>query len=321
MTTLLDSIGNTPLVRLQRLNTRGRVFVKLELKNPGRSVKDRATKFMLLDMVAKGQITDGTRIVEPTSGNTGIGLAMCCSALNIPFVCIMPASMSMERRLIIKAYGAELILVSTNLGMRGCIEKANAMAAADPNVIIPQQFQNINNRRAHELTTGPEIRRQCQEYDIHPAYFVCGYGTGGTISGVSAVLKKAYPELRTVAVEPATSALLSGNRPGKHGIQGIGPGFKAELVDTSLIDEVTTITTGVAIKYCQLLAQKEGIMGGISSGANVCAAIKYADQFNCDVITVISDTGERYISVDGLFDGKEVEIEQIYGGPLLELSD
>lgn len=295
-----ERIGNTPLIRLTRLESElglvARVFVKLENGNPGGSVKDRIALAMVEALEAAGKIKPDTILLEPTSGNTGIGLALVAASRGYKLALVMPDTMSIERRKMLAAYGAELILTPGSAGMRGALDKAEAMAAEDPRYVIPQQFSNPANPAVHERTTGPEIWRDTNgEIDI----FVAGVGTGGTITGVSRHIRPLRPRFQSVAVEPVDSPVLSGGKPGPHKIQGIGAGFIPEVMDVTQVNEILQITYEDAIAGARKLATSEGIVGGISAGGNVHAALKLAarpENKGKTIVTVICDTGERYLT-------------------------
>ncbi|MCF6096584.1 cysteine synthase A [Thermovorax subterraneus] len=299
---ILDLIGSTPMVRLSKLSPKEGAIIaaKLESFNPGGSVKDRIAYSMILDAEKKGILKPGSTIIEPTSGNTGIGLAMVCAVKGYRLILVMPASMSVERRKLLKAYGAEFVLTPPELGMRGAVEKALELTKEIKDSFMPQQFENPANPDIHEKTTALEILEQTGgKLDA----FVAGVGTGGTITGVARVLKKEFPNLKIVAVEPASSPVLSGGKPGIHKIQGIGAGFIPKVLDLDLIDEIITVTNEEAFETARELSTKEGILAGISAGAAVFAAQKVARNFRPGnlVVTVLPDTGERYLSVEGLF--------------------
>ena len=292
-----ELIGATPLVALTNMgDLPAKVLVKLESFNPGGSAKDRVALNMLQDALAKGLIDRETVIIEPTSGNTGIGLACICASLQMKCIIVMPDSMSKERILLMQAYGAQVVLTPGKLGMQGAIEKANALAKENPNSFITGQFENPANPAAHYTSTGPEIWADTQgNVDI----FVAGVGTGGTLSGVGKYLKERTPAIRVVAVEPADSALLSTGKAGKHTLQGIGANFIPKNLDQSIIDEVITVTEENAFATARDLAQKEGILCGISSGAALWAALEVAsrpENQGKTVVVLLPDTGERYLS-------------------------
>ena len=294
---LRQLIGNTPLLELPDNNAR--ILAKLEAFNPAGSVKDRAAAFMIADAEMKGLLTKDTVIIEPTSGNTGIGLCAIAAAKGYRCIIVMPDSMSRERQLLMKAYGAEVVL--TPGGMSNAIAKAKELAASLPSSFIPDQFCNRANAQAHFATTGPEIWADTEgKIDA----FVCGVGTGGTITGVGRFLKSKNPDIRIIAVEPASSAVLSGNPAGKHGIQGIGAGFVPELLDLTVIDEVVQVSDVDAFSTARSLAQENGLLAGISSGAALYAARELAKRGEFagkTIVTLFPDSGERYLSA-GLYD-------------------
>jgi len=291
-------IGRTPLVKLNRLaeGTGVTVLAKLESFNPGGSVKDRLALAMIEAAEVAGLIDPETMIVEPTSGNTGIGLAMVCAVKGYPLTIVMPESVSMERRVVLGAYGAELVLTSAKGGMREAIAKANELAASHRKSFIPMQFENPANAEMHRRTTALEIWNDTAgTVDI----FVAGAGTGGTITGVSEMLKQKNPKLQSVVVEPEASAVLSGGEPGKHKIQGIGPGFIPKVLNTAIYDEVFRVSDDDAYEYARRLARQEGIFAGMSSGANCYAALEIAkrpENSGKTVVFIVCDTGERYLS-------------------------
>jgi cysteine synthase len=295
---ITEIIGSTPLIQLNRLNRNleAIILVKLENQNPGGSVKDRLALAMIEDGEEKGLIGPGTEIIEPTSGNTGIGLAMLCAIRGYKLSLTMPESMSVERRTILKAYGANLVLTPADKGMSGAIEKAEEMASQNPDSYIPYQFRNQSNVEMHRKTTAMEIWKDTDgSIDI----FVAGVGTGGTFTGVVSKIREFKRGLKGIAVEPSLSPVLSGGMPGRHKIQGIGAGFIPEIMDTSLIDEIIKIDDGLAMGTARILAREEGILAGISAGANVAAAMQLAGRFENKgkiIVTVICDTGERYLS-------------------------
>ncbi|MDP4177807.1 MAG: cysteine synthase A [Bacillota bacterium] len=297
---IIDLIGNTPLLDLSRYSKankiEAKIIGKLEFFNPLGSVKDRVGYAMINDALDKGIINKDTVIIEPTSGNTGIALAFACAALEMKVIIVMPDSMSIERRNLLKMLGAELVLTSGAEGMGGAISKAKEISAKTKNSFIPQQFENPANAEIHRKTTGEEIWRDTDgKVDI----FVAGVGSGGTISGVAKVLKEKNPKIKIVAVEPANSNVLSGGTAGPHMIQGLGAGFIPEIIDTSLIDIVFPVGDYEAINTTRELAKREGILAGISSGAAVYAAAKIgkkAENRGKNIVVLLPDTGERYVS-------------------------
>jgi cysteine synthase A len=297
----LGQIGNTPLVGLTRLSdpAGASVWGKLEGTNPGGSVKDRIALAMVEQAEKDGCIRPGDTIVEPTSGNTGIGLSLVCAVKGYRLILTMPDTMSLERRRLLGAYGAELVLTPGAQGMRGAIEKAEEIATAKK-CFLPQQFKNPANPRIHEETTGPEI---LAALDGKIDAFVAGVGTGGTITGVGHVLRRHNPKVHIVAVEPADSPVLSGGEPGPHKIQGIGAGFIPDVLDTAVYNEVITVSNDDALNTARRLAREEGLFCGISSGANIFAALQVARKLGPgkNVVTMLCDTGERYLST-GIFD-------------------
>jgi cysteine synthase A len=297
----LGQIGNTPLVGLTRLSdpAGASVWGKLEGTNPGGSVKDRIALAMVEKAEKDGCIRPGDTIVEPTSGNTGIGLSLVCAVKGYRLILTMPDTMSLERRRLLGAYGAELVLTPGAQGMRGAIEKAEEIATAKK-CFLPQQFKNPANPRIHEETTGPEI---LAALDGKIDAFVAGVGTGGTITGVGHVLRRHNPKVHIVAVEPADSPVLSGGEPGPHKIQGIGAGFIPDVLDTAVYNEVITVSNDDALNTARRLAREEGLFCGISSGANIFAALQVARKLGPgkNVVTMLCDTGERYLST-GIFD-------------------
>jgi cysteine synthase A len=293
-------IGNTPLVELMRMSQglHARVLLKLESHNPSYSVKDRLALALIEDAEGKGLIRSTTTIIEPTSGNTGIGLAMICAERGYKLIVCMPESVSVERRMLIRAMGGEIMLTPGELGMKGSIAKAHEIHDLNPDSFIPFQFANPANVKMHRLTTAVEIWRDTDgEVDI----LVAGVGTGGTITGVGGYLKKKKHSAKVIAVEPMASPVLSGGEPGKHKIQGIGAGFIPEIMDMSIVDEVVQITDDDALDTARRVMREEGILCGISAGANVSAAMKIASRVENTgktIVTVICDTGERYLSTD-----------------------
>ena len=296
----LDLVGNTPLVRVNNLikkdELKADVLAKLEYFNPAGSVKDRIAKEMIQDALEKGLINENTTLIEPTSGNTGIGLSAVATALNLKIIITMPETMSVERRNLMKAYGAELVLTPGSEGMKGAIAKAKELASQIENSFIPGQFENPANPTAHYKTTGPEIYEQTEgKVDI----FVAGVGTGGTISGIGKYLKEKNPEVKVVAVEPASSPVLSTGKGGAHKIQGIGAGFVPETLDTKIYDEIITVENENAFATGKEMAKTEGILVGISSGAALYAAKELAkreENAGKTIVVLLPDGGDRYLS-------------------------
>lgn len=296
----LDLVGNTPLVRVNNLikkdELKADVLAKLEYFNPAGSVKDRIAKEMIQDALEKGLINENTTLIEPTSGNTGIGLSAVAIALNLKIIITMPETMSVERRNLMKAYGAELVLTPGSEGMKGAIAKAKELASQIENSFIPGQFENPANPTAHYKTTGPEIYEQTEgKVDI----FVAGVGTGGTISGIGKYLKEKNPEVKVVAVEPASSPVLSTGKGGAHKIQGIGAGFVPETLDTKIYDEIITVENEDAFATGKEMAKTEGILVGISSGAALYAAKELAkreENAGKTIVVLLPDGGDRYLS-------------------------
>ena len=293
-----DLIGNTPLVRINRLakGCAGEIVAKLEFQNPAASVKDRIGLSMIEAAEKAGRIKPGTIILEPTSGNTGIGLAMVCAAKGYKCTLVMPDTMSKERRMVLRAYGAELVLTPGAERMPGAIKKAEEMAAADPRYFIPQQFENPANPEVHRRTTAEEIWR---DTDGKADILVSGIGTGGTITGVGEVLKKRKPSFQCVAVEPDASAVLSGGPAGPHPIQGIGAGFIPKILNTKIYDEIVRVKNDDAMDIARRMAKEEGLLVGISSGAAMWAALEVAKRASSKgklIVTIIPSFGERYLS-------------------------
>ena len=297
---IIDTIGNTPLVELTNLekkyNLKARIISKVESFNPGGSFKDRIAKAMIEKAEKEGLINKDTVLVEPTSGNTGIGLSMVAASKGLRIILTMPETMSVERRNLLKAYGAELVLTEGAKGMKGAIARAEELAKEIPNSFIPSQFTNMANPNIHYLTTGPEIYKDLEgKLD----YFVAGVGTGGTLSGTGKYLKEQNPNIKAVAVEPETSPVLSKGTPGPHKIQGIGAGFVPATLDTSIYDEIITIGNEEAMEMGKESARVEGLLVGISSGAAMKAAIKLAqreENAGKTIVVLLPDTGERYLS-------------------------
>jgi cysteine synthase A len=299
---ILEQIGNTPLVRLDRFITAdsAAIYAKVEAFNPGGSVKDRICLAMIEKAEADGCLKPGTTVVEPTSGNTGIGLSMVCAVRGYKLILTMPDTMTIERRRLLAAYGAELILTPGAQGMRGAVQKAEELADRH-GYLVPQQFKNPANPEVHRRTTGPEILAGMQGLSIDG--FVVGVGTGGTITGAGDVLKRHNPKVHIAAVEPADSPILSGGEPGPHKIQGIGAGFIPDVLDTKIYQEIIKITNDEAYAATRRLAMEAGLLMGISSGAALAAAVQLAKKLGKgkNVVVILPDTGERYLST-GVFD-------------------
>lgn len=295
-----ELIGNTPLLKLsnimEELSLKANVIAKLEYLNPAGSVKDRVGRAMIDDAEKAGILKKGSVIIEPTSGNTGIGLALVCATRNYKLMIVMPDTMSLERRQLMKAYGAEVVLTDGKLGMAGAIAKAEELAKEISDSFIPGQFVNPSNSKIHFETTGKEIYRDTDgKVDI----FVCGVGTGGTITGVGEYLKKQDPNVKVIAVEPYNSAVLSGKKASSHGLQGIGAGFIPEVLNTQIYDEVFTVTEDEAYSAARIIAKREGVLVGISSGAAAYAAFEIAkrpENKDKNIVVLLPDTGDRYLS-------------------------
>ncbi|MEV2793184.1 cysteine synthase A [Paenibacillus larvae] len=293
-------IGNTPLVRLNRVVPEGsaEIYVKLEFQNPGASVKDRIAISMIETAEKEGNLKPGATIIEPTSGNTGIGLAMVAAAKGYKAILVMPDTMSMERRNLLRAYGADLVLTPGAEGMKGAISRAEELLAENPHYFMPQQFKNQANVDIHRRTTGPEIVEAIQAHDGKLDAFIAGVGTGGTITGTGEVLKKHFPGIRVYAVEPTASPVLSGGKPGPHKIQGIGAGFVPDILNTEVYDQIIQVDNEDAFATSRQVAKQEGILGGISSGATIHAALQVAKELGEGkrVVAVVPSNGERYLS-------------------------
>ena len=293
---ITELVGQTPIVKLNRLvdDQSADVYLKLEYMNPGSSVKDRIALAMIEDAEAKGLLKQGDTIIEPTSGNTGIGLAMVAAAKGYKAILVMPETMSMERRNLLRAYGADLVLTPGPEGMGGAIRKAKELSK-EHGYFVPQQFENEANPLVHERTTGPEIVEQMgNQLDA----FISGIGTGGTITGAGKVLREKYSDIKIIAVEPSDSPVLSGGKPGPHKIQGIGAGFIPRVLDTKVYDEIIKVENDQAFEYARRAAKEEGILGGISSGAAIYAALETAKKLGKGkkVLAIIPSNGERYLS-------------------------
>ncbi len=298
---ILETIGNTPAVHLQNLyGAKQHVWIKLEKNNPGNSIKDRIALAMIEDAEQKGLLNPDSVIIEPTSGNTGIGLALVGAVKGYRVILVMPESMSIERRKLMEIYGAEFELTPREKGMKGAIEKARELVDEIPNAWSPGQFDNQANVNVHERTTAQEL---LNDFPQGIDYLITGVGTGGHISGVAAVLKTAFPAIRIIAVEPELSPVLSGGTPGPHPLQGIGAGFTPSILRTDLIDEIIRVSKEEAFDYTRKLARTEGILAGISTGASLAAVAQKITQIpeGATIVTFNYDTGERYLSVEGLF--------------------
>ncbi|MGE5521266.1 MAG: cysteine synthase A [Candidatus Dadabacteria bacterium] len=297
---ILETIGRTPHVRLSKLFPEHQVYIKLEKNNPGASIKDRIALSMIEDAEQKGILNKDSVIIEPTSGNTGIGLALVAAVKGYRLILVMPESMSIERRRLMSLYGAEFVLTPREKGMKGAIEKAFELAKSTPNSWVPQQFDNAANTEVHRRTTAQEI---INDFADGLDYVITGVGTGGHITAVAEVVKQKLPKLKVFAVEPELSPVLSGGAPGPHPLQGLGAGFIPSIMKTELLDGVITVSKDESFDYAQRLAKEEGILGGISTGAAVAAVAKKLSDIpeGSKVLTFNYDTGERYLSIEGLF--------------------
>ncbi|MDX8568480.1 cysteine synthase A [Elizabethkingia sp. HX XZB] len=298
---ILETIGNTPVVKINKLfNSDSEVWIKLEKSNPGGSIKDRIALSMIEDAETKGLLNKDSIIIEPTSGNTGIGLSLVAAVKGYKLILVMPESMSVERRKIMEAYGAEFVLTPREKGMKGAIEKANELAEVTPNSWIPRQFDNPANVKVHTETTAQEI---LQDFPDGLDYIITGVGTGGHITGIAQVVKQKYPNVKVIAVEPELSPVLSGGAPGPHPLQGLGAGFVPSILDTSVLDGVTQIGKDEAFAFAIEAAKKEGLFVGISTGAALAAVAKKLSEVpaGSKILTINYDTGERYLSIEGLF--------------------
>ena len=298
MNSILDAVGNTPMVKLNRIvpENSATVYAKIESFNPTWSVKDRIAKSMIEVAERKGLVNKDTTIIEPTSGNTGIGLGMVCAVKGYKLILTMPETMTVERRKLLAAYGAQLVLTPGPEGMGGAVKKAEELAASTPNSYLPQQFKNKANPWIHKKTTAKEILKTVERIDA----FVAGVGTGGTITGVGQVLKKKHPQVQIVAVEPEESPVLSGGKPGPHKIQGIGAGFVPSILDTKVYDRIIKVNSKEAAETSRKIARLEGMLVGISSGAATFAALQVAKELGQGktVVVLLPDIGERYLSTD-----------------------
>ncbi|MGS4344151.1 cysteine synthase A [Myroides odoratus] len=308
--TILDTIGRTPHVKINKLfPAHLNVWIKLEKQNPGGSLKDRIALAMIEDAEAKGIINKDTTIIEPTSGNTGVGLAMVCAVKGYQLILVMPESMSIERRKLMAAFGAKFVLTPRELGTAGSVAKATELAEQMDNAWVPQQFNNLSNPEVHRKTTALEI---INDFPEGIDYLITGVGTGGHITGVAEVLKEKFPNLKVFAVEPKNSPVLSGGQPGPHPLQGIGAGFVPKVVNTAIFDGVITIDKEEAFTYTNRIAKEEGILAGISTGTSLAAIAQKLPEIEAGatILTFNYDTGERYWSVDDLFDEKAAEYKE-----------
>lgn len=305
---ILNTIGNTPHIKINKVFRNHNVWIKLEKQNPGGSLKDRIALAMIEDAEKQGLINKDTIIIEPTSGNTGVGLAMVCAVKGYKLILVMPESMSIERRKLMAAYGAKFVLTPKELGTAGAVAKAGELVEEIDNSWIPQQFNNLSNLEIHKQTTAQEI---LNDFPEGIDYLITGVGTGGHISGVTEILKPKFPNLKVFAVEPENSPVLSGGKPGPHSLQGIGAGFIPKITNTSVFDGIIRVEQNEAFEFTNQIAQKEGILAGISTGASLAAIAKKIPEINpgSTILTFNYDTGERYWSVDGLFDEKAAEIK------------
>lgn len=298
---ILETIGDTPVVKINKLfNSDSEVWIKLEKSNPGGSIKDRIALSMIEDAEAKGLLNKDSIIIEPTSGNTGIGLSLVAAVKGYKLILVMPESMSVERRKIMEAYGAEFVLTPREKGMKGAIEKANELAEETLNSWIPRQFDNPANVKVHTETTAQEILK---DFPDGLDYIITGVGTGGHITGIAQVVKQKYPNVKVIAVEPELSPVLSGGAPGPHPLQGLGAGFVPSILDTSILDGITQIGKDEAFTFAIDVAKKEGLFVGISTGAALAAVAKKLPEIpaGSKILTINYDTGERYLSIEGLF--------------------
>ena len=304
---VLETIGKTPVVRLSKLFPDHNVWIKLEKFNPGGSIKDRIALAMIEAAEKEGKLNKETQIIEPTSGNTGVGLAMVAAVKGYKLILVMPESMSVERRKLMSAYGAKIVLTPRELGMKGAIQKAQKLAEKIENSWIPQQFENLSNPEIHRNTTAQEL---LNDFPEGVDYLITGVGTGGHITGISEVLKTKFPQLKTFAVEPELSPVISGGNPGSHSIQGIGAGFIPKVLNTNILEGTILVSNEDAFRFAQILAKEEGILAGISTGASVAAVAQRLKDFPKDavILTINYDTGERYLSVDGLYQENILEI-------------
>lgn len=293
---VLDTIGKTPLIQIDRFKkaceVNNKIFAKVEFFNPGGSVKDRVGLKLIEQAYEDQLINKKTTIIEPTSGNTGIGLAIACAIYGSELILTMPETMSLERQKLLKAYGAKIVLTAGEKGMQGSVDKANELANKIENSYIPGQFVNPSNPLAHEETTALEI---IDDFDDNIDYFVAGIGTGGTITGIARILKKKYPDIKIIGIEPKDSPLITKGKAGSHDLQGIGANFIPKILDLDLVDEVITVSTDDAYEAARILAKKEGLLVGITAGAALHGATKITDK-NKNIVVLLPDTGERYLS-------------------------
>lgn len=293
---VLDTIGKTPLIQIDRFKkaceVNNKIFAKVEFFNPGGSVKDRVGLKLIEQAYEDQLINKKTTIIEPTSGNTGIGLAIACAIYGNELILTMPETMSLERQKLLKAYGAKIVLTAGEKGMQGSVDKANELANKIENSYIPGQFVNPSNPLAHEETTALEI---IDDFDDNIDYFVAGIGTGGTITGIARILKKKYPDIKIIGIEPKDSPLITKGKAGSHDLQGIGANFIPKILDLDLVDEVITVSTDDAYEAARILAKKEGLLVGITAGAALHGATKITDK-NKNIVVLLQDTGERYLS-------------------------
>ncbi len=299
---ILETIGNTPHVRINNLfGNDHEVWIKLEKNNPGASIKDRIALAMIEDAEQKGLLTENSVIIEPTSGNTGIGLALVAAVKRYKIILVMPESMSIERRRLMSLYGAEFVLTPREKGMKGAIEKATELVNTTPNGWMPQQFDNAANTQIHRTTTAQEV---LNDFPDGLDYLITGVGTGGHITALAEVLKEKFPSLKVIAVEPELSPVLSGGEPGPHPLQGIGAGFVPSILNTQILDEIVQVSKEEAFSFAQEIAKKEGILVGVSTGAALAAVAKKLPEIpkGAKVLTFNYDTGERYLSIEGLFE-------------------
>ncbi len=299
---ILETIGNTPHVRINNLfGNDHEVWIKLEKNNPGASIKDRIALAMIEDAEQKGLLTENSVIIEPTSGNTGIGLALVAAVKGYKIILVMPESMSIERRRLMSLYGAEFVLTPREKGMKGAIEKATELVNTTPNGWMPQQFNNAANTQIHRTTTAQEV---LNDFPDGLDYLITGVGTGGHITALAEILKEKFPSLKVIAVEPELSPVLSGGEPGPHPLQGIGAGFVPSILNTQILDEIVQVSKEEAFSFAQDIAKKEGILVGVSTGAALAAVAKKLPEIpkGARVLTFNYDTGERYLSIEGLFE-------------------